>query len=69
LSWVYHSAVGSEAILTAVEQSLERGATGAELRKLIRSHYDLFRPGVPGYQELLRRFGDDSPAALLHPDD
>jgi sugar-specific transcriptional regulator TrmB len=58
LSWVYHSAVGSELILTAVEQSLEKGATGAELRELIRSYHGLFRPSVPGYQELLCRFGD-----------
>jgi sugar-specific transcriptional regulator TrmB len=69
LSWVYHSAIGSEAILTAVEQSLQRGATGAELRKLIRSHYNLFQPSLPGYQELLRRFGDDSPAAPPSPTD
>jgi hypothetical protein len=69
LSWVYHSAVGSEMILAAVEQSLERGATGAELRKLIRTHYSLFQPSLPGYQELLRQFGDDNPAVSLNPDD
>jgi sugar-specific transcriptional regulator TrmB len=62
LSWVYHSAVGGETILTAVEQSLGKGATGAELRELIRSHHDLFRPALPGYQELRRRFGDAGPA-------
>jgi sugar-specific transcriptional regulator TrmB len=58
LSWVYFSAVGCETILAAVEQSLEEGATGKELRELIRSYQDLFRPSVPGYQELLHRFGD-----------
>jgi sugar-specific transcriptional regulator TrmB len=69
MSWVYHSAVGSEAILTAVEQSMERGATAAEVRKLIRSHYHLFRPSVPGYQELLRRFGEEGPAGSSSPND
>jgi sugar-specific transcriptional regulator TrmB len=58
LSWVFHSALGCETILTAVEQSLEKGATGAELRELIRSYQDLFRPSAPGYQALLHRFGD-----------
>jgi sugar-specific transcriptional regulator TrmB len=58
LSWVYHSAVGCETILTAVEQSLAEGATGAELRELIRSYHDLLRSTVPGYRELLHRFGD-----------
>jgi len=60
LSWVYHSAVGCETILTAVEQSLEQGATGAELRKLIRSYHDLLRPSAPGYQALLHRFGESA---------
>ena len=50
-------AVGCETILAAVEQSLEQGATGAELRNLIRSFHDLFRPNVSGYQALLHRFG------------
>jgi sugar-specific transcriptional regulator TrmB len=58
LSWVYHSALGCETILAAVEHSLGKGATGAELRALIRSYQDLFRPSAPGYQALLHRFGD-----------
>jgi hypothetical protein len=62
LSWVYHSAVGSETILAAVEQSVDKGATGAQLGDLIRSYYDLFRPSVPGYRELLHRFADAGPA-------
>src|SRR5262249_38699194 len=57
LSWVYHGAVGCETILAAIEQSLESGATAAELRQLIRSYQGLFRPNVPGYQALLQRFG------------
>jgi sugar-specific transcriptional regulator TrmB len=57
LSWVYHGAITCETMLAAVERSLEAKATGAELRELIRSCHDLFRPTVPGYQALLHRFG------------
>jgi sugar-specific transcriptional regulator TrmB len=57
LSWVYHSAVSCETILAAAEQSLEKGATRAELREIIRSYHDAFRPSIPGYEALLHRFG------------
>jgi sugar-specific transcriptional regulator TrmB len=62
LSWVYHSAVSSELILAAVEDGLERGATPARLRERLARFGRFKALEAPGYQTLLRRFGerDDS---------
>src|SRR5262249_7999296 len=57
LSWVYHSAVGAELVLAAVQRSLEDGATAAELRDVVAAYQYLFRPDLPGVRALLERFG------------
>jgi len=56
LSWVYHSAVSAELVLSAIQRHLENGATAAELREVIH-HFRYFSGSkVPGYVSLLRRF-------------
>jgi len=58
LSWVYHSAVGAELILAALQHSLEEGGTTAELRQAVANYQYLFRPDLPGARALLERFGN-----------
>jgi hypothetical protein len=56
LSWVYHSAVCAELVLSAIQRHLENGATATELREVIH-HFRYFAGSkVPGYVSLLRRF-------------
>jgi sugar-specific transcriptional regulator TrmB len=57
LSWVYHSAVGAEAILAAVHRGLEEGATAADLRQTLSGYQYLFKSDLPGARALLERFG------------
>jgi hypothetical protein len=62
LSWVYHSAVGAELILAALQRGLEDGATAAELRQAVAGYQYLFRADLPGARALLGRFGNRRPA-------
>jgi sugar-specific transcriptional regulator TrmB len=62
LSWVYHSAVGAEAILAALLQGLAGGATPAELQRTVANYQHLFGPDIPGVRALLERFGTRRPA-------
>jgi sugar-specific transcriptional regulator TrmB len=57
ISWVYHSAVGAEAILAGLLRSLADGATAAELRRKVADYQHIFRPDIPGARTLLERFG------------
>ena len=57
ISWVYHSAVGAEAILAALLRSIADGATPAELRRKVADYQHIFRPDIPGVRTLLERFG------------
>src|SRR5262249_31339338 len=57
LSWVYHSAVGAEVILAAVQRGLEEGAMAADLRQTLSGYQYLFKSDLPGARALLERFG------------
>ncbi|HLN30969.1 MAG TPA: helix-turn-helix domain-containing protein [Gemmataceae bacterium] len=57
LAWVYHSAVGAEVVLSALQLLVEEGASVTAMRRALRRYQFLFNTEIPGYQELFRRFG------------
>jgi sugar-specific transcriptional regulator TrmB len=61
LSWVMQTYVASEFIFCAFLESGDREAVEAA-RVAIRPYRGLYSAQLPGYQELLRRFGQSGPA-------
>jgi HTH-type transcriptional regulator, sugar sensing transcriptional regulator len=57
LAWVYSSAVAAEVVLSEIARLNEDGASIRVLRRALRRHSALCRPDLPGYRELVRRFG------------
>jgi sugar-specific transcriptional regulator TrmB len=60
LSWVYHSALASEALLAEVRQQLDRGASADELRARLEQLGSLRAVEAPGYRELMRHLPTES---------
>jgi sugar-specific transcriptional regulator TrmB len=63
LSWVYHSAVAAEVVLGELACLIEEGASASALRRALRRFPALCKSDLPGYQELIHRFGGTRPAA------
>jgi sugar-specific transcriptional regulator TrmB len=61
LSWVYHSAVSSELILSALVAELERGTSSRRLLESLARYEPLKANHAPGYTRLLERFRDTGP--------
>jgi hypothetical protein len=57
LSWVYHSALGSEFGLAGLGQMLAAGAGTDELRTWLETHIERTAREAPGYRALQARFG------------
>jgi sugar-specific transcriptional regulator TrmB len=57
LAWVYTSAVAAEVVLSEIARLIEDGASVRLLRRALRRYPALCRPDLPGYQELVHRFG------------
>jgi hypothetical protein len=63
LSWVYHCALANEVVLGQLARLLEEGTSTRRLRDALQHYHYLFEPeDIPGYQELLRRFGGVRPS-------
>jgi sugar-specific transcriptional regulator TrmB len=60
LSWVYHSALGSEFALSALAAMLSRKAGPEQLKQWLERHQEQMGPDAPGYRALLARFGNGS---------
>jgi sugar-specific transcriptional regulator TrmB len=59
LSWVYHSAVGSEIALDAVRGALAAGADADQVRALVAEMDQIKALQAPGYRELSRRVNEE----------
>ena len=57
ISWVYHSALQSEIVFTAIDRKIAERATPAQLRKIVKRFDRFLPPDAPGRQALLQRFG------------
>jgi hypothetical protein len=58
LSWVYSGALASELILVGLQKRIEVGDSLKELQRVLKRYLRLKSPQAPGYQTLLRRFGE-----------
>jgi sugar-specific transcriptional regulator TrmB len=58
LSWILHSAVSCETVLTALVKRLDEGKSIEELQAVVEHFRQTFSYAVPGYLELLHRFGE-----------
>jgi Cd2+/Zn2+-exporting ATPase len=63
LAWVYQCAVAAEVVLGQITRLVEDGASATTLRQALRRYPALCSPDLPGYQELLRRFGGPRPTS------
>jgi predicted transcriptional regulator len=59
LSWIYHCAVSSEFIWSAVRPLVECGAPAKDIRKALRRYEALRTLEAPGYKALLKQFQGD----------
>jgi HTH-type transcriptional regulator, sugar sensing transcriptional regulator len=66
LACVYESAVAAEVVLSEITRLIEDGAPVRLLRRALRRHRALCSPDLPGYQELIRRFGGLTAADSQH---
>jgi sugar-specific transcriptional regulator TrmB len=59
LSWVYHSALGSELAMAGVQELAADAPHGHALRKLAARADALVAPQAPGFRALMKRFGKE----------
>ncbi|HZO89918.1 MAG TPA: helix-turn-helix domain-containing protein [Chthonomonadaceae bacterium] len=57
LSWIFHSACSAELMLGILLHAMKEKATASEMQDAIQPFFRLMGRDIPGYRELLHRFG------------